>query len=352
MKKRVSLDDVGKATGYSKATISLALRNDGSIRLATRRKVREIAEKLGYQPNPLLASLASRRFGGRKASGMPLAFLQFPCGSESDEQILKSVLAHGKDYARQLGYQLDVYLGSNFKDGAHATRVLFARGVQGIIIPQHFRPEWLPGMEWGKFSVVGLGEGIADRNSPLPLLRAAVDHFDVVRQAWEETWSRGYRKIGFLLFRVPYRRMEDEERWGAVQVCLARLPERKRITPFISDFNEGRGPDRKAVDAWVRRHRPDAIIGYNAWYHWVLTQLGYRIPQDFAFAILHKETGTEAITTPQSGMKHMRSDPILAGLELLDQQIRHHQHGLPLHPRTLTIHSEWLEGNTMPIKKI
>lgn len=341
---------IGKVTGYSKGTVSLALRNHGSIRSATRRKIQEMAEKLGYQPNPLLASLGSRHFGARKTSGMPLAFLHFPHGTASDERILKTMIAHGQEYARKLGYQLDIYHGRNFKSGLHATRMLFARGVQGIIIPQYFQSKWLPGMDWGKFSVVGLGEGIADHNSPLPLLRATVDHFGIIRQAWEETWNRGYRKIGFLLFRIPHRPMEDEERWAAVQACLRRLPDKNRLLPFFSDLNGDKGPDLKALKAWVRRYQPDAVIGYNAWFLWSLIQLGFKIPQDFAFANLTKEPEVNVLSIPESGMKYMRFAPIQAGLELLDQQIRHHQHGLPLHPRTLTIHSEWLEGNTMPLK--
>jgi hypothetical protein len=39
---------------------------------------------------------------------------------------------------------------------------------------------------------------------------------------------------------------------------------------------------------------------------------------------------------------------ILAALELLDQQIRHHQCGLSNEPRVLMIDPEWIDGETLP----
>jgi hypothetical protein len=42
----------------------------------------------------------------------------------------------------------------------------------------------------------------------------------------------------------------------------------------------------------------------------------------------------------------------MLSLELLDQQIRHHEFGLSGEPRTLMINSEWVEGSTLPPKPV
>jgi LacI family transcriptional regulator len=54
---RVTLSDIADAVGYSKNTVSLALRSDPQIPEATRAVIRETAERLGYRPNPVLSQL-------------------------------------------------------------------------------------------------------------------------------------------------------------------------------------------------------------------------------------------------------------------------------------------------------
>jgi hypothetical protein len=49
-------------------------------------------------------------------------------------------------------------------------------------------------------------------------------------------------------------------------------------------------------------------------------------------------------------MREMVVDKIHAAIELLDQQIRHHHSGLDPRSRTQMIHSEWVEGTTLPPK--
>ena len=63
------MEDVARAVGYSRATVSLALRGDASIPEKTRQRIAKVAEKLGYRTNPLVSALMSlqrqRRYAGR-----------------------------------------------------------------------------------------------------------------------------------------------------------------------------------------------------------------------------------------------------------------------------------------------
>jgi transcriptional regulator with XRE-family HTH domain len=67
MGRRVTIRDVAAKTGYSAATVSLALRDSPHLPEATRTRVRRVAEELGYRPDPLLAAIAARRWHGHPA---------------------------------------------------------------------------------------------------------------------------------------------------------------------------------------------------------------------------------------------------------------------------------------------
>ncbi|MGE5225286.1 MAG: LacI family DNA-binding transcriptional regulator [Planctomycetaceae bacterium] len=60
---RVSIKDVAQEAGVSVTTVSHALNDKGRLNPETRRRVREVAERLGYRPNPAARSLVSGRTG-------------------------------------------------------------------------------------------------------------------------------------------------------------------------------------------------------------------------------------------------------------------------------------------------
>ncbi len=56
---RVSIRDVAREAGVSVTTVSHALNDKGRLNPQTRRRVREVAERLGYRPDPAARSLVS-----------------------------------------------------------------------------------------------------------------------------------------------------------------------------------------------------------------------------------------------------------------------------------------------------
>jgi DNA-binding LacI/PurR family transcriptional regulator len=63
MTERVSIRDVAREAGVSVTTVSHALNGKGRLNVDTRRRVREVADRLGYHPNPAARSLVSGRTG-------------------------------------------------------------------------------------------------------------------------------------------------------------------------------------------------------------------------------------------------------------------------------------------------
>ncbi len=60
---RVTINDIARATGYSKTTVSFAFNDPTRISETAREKVLKAAHELGYVPDPVARSLSSRRHG-------------------------------------------------------------------------------------------------------------------------------------------------------------------------------------------------------------------------------------------------------------------------------------------------
>lgn len=57
MNKKVTIRDVAETAGVSISTVHQALNGKAGVSGATRTRIREIAERMGYQPNPMASSL-------------------------------------------------------------------------------------------------------------------------------------------------------------------------------------------------------------------------------------------------------------------------------------------------------
>jgi len=61
--RRVKMKDVARTAGVSAMTVSRALKHDGVVSPATRRRILKIVKQLGYVPDQIASSLSSKRSG-------------------------------------------------------------------------------------------------------------------------------------------------------------------------------------------------------------------------------------------------------------------------------------------------
>lgn len=59
--KRLTLEEIGKLAGVSRATVSRVVNNHPNIRSAVRERVQRVIAETGYQPNLAARSLASQQ---------------------------------------------------------------------------------------------------------------------------------------------------------------------------------------------------------------------------------------------------------------------------------------------------
>ena len=59
----VTMEDVAKAAGVSRMTVSRAMRADGSVSEGTKVRILKIVEKMNYVPDQMAGSLSTKRSG-------------------------------------------------------------------------------------------------------------------------------------------------------------------------------------------------------------------------------------------------------------------------------------------------
>jgi len=84
-----------KLSGFSKSTVSRVLRNDPNVSPLTRKKVENVARRIGYVPNIVARSLRSRR---TTTVGVVIADICNP--------FFPSIVRGIEDTARKKGYSI------------------------------------------------------------------------------------------------------------------------------------------------------------------------------------------------------------------------------------------------------
>ena len=335
---RVTLKDIAARAGVSLATVSLSLTGRGQVSRVTAGRVRALAEEMGYRPNPLLASLAGKRFRSPEViGGVPLAIFSFPSmlDGSGDRPIYHSYLV---DEARKLGYAPKVYNITNKSNPKAIFRELYNWMTQGIIITgsmdeKTFGREF----DWSHFSIVQC----ARFHSLHPFHTVRPNIFQAVKLAFTQLRARGYERIGFALGQHAAHMEDDEVRFGAaVSMQETYLPPAPRLAVYSGGIN-----DRESFLQWFTQWKPDAVVGFCVSQYWFLKEHGVRVPQDTGFAGLHLMKGID--TALFSGLIQNIEGIARQSVILLDQMVRYREQGLAGEPLNLLVPSTWNEGRTL-----
>jgi DNA-binding LacI/PurR family transcriptional regulator len=257
MKVALTMQDVARASGYSRAAVSMALRGDRSIPEATRERIREVAGKLGYRPSPLVAALMSRRRHGRAVSGatMVIAYLTShpPENPWRQQEVYRSMFAGASARAAELGYRLEEFsLGAKGMTPGRLREILRTRQVHAVLVAPLPRGETRLDFDCSSFAVVGLGLSVQ-----VPLIERISNHlFESAALAVARCAALGYRRIGFTVSHETSHRLGHY--WLAgYRFALEQHGLRARLPPLITDLTDELAP---AMPAWLRAHRPDVVI--------------------------------------------------------------------------------------------
>jgi len=341
----VSVREVARVAGYSPATVSRALRRDPRIAAATRDRIQEEARRLGYRPNALLSALhrPGRRLNTRQRD-VPLAFVtDVPEGLSSPGHFYGDTFYGGAlRAAGERGFRVEHFNLARFPSARFFSRVLYQRGFRGVIIASIRRETELTGIDWGPYAVVTVNREFAR----LPFLRIRHDPAAAVRLAWAKAREAGLRRIAVACGRHFPRIEDDVDRLSAVLGCLhLEEGEVEAVPPF-----GGPVPDLDVFLRWVRRHRPDGVIGFAAHHYHALKEArpwGRRCPP--AYYQLHiSERDDSDLGFPLAGI--WLSDAMVGevAVDMIDRLLRAGELGPPRQLQEVLIPSTWREGVSRP----
>src|SRR3954470_9489823 len=163
---RTTQDDVARTAGVHRTTVSLALKDHPRIPVATRQRIRAIADRLGYAPDPMLSSLVAYRTQKR-----PVAF-HGTLGwlVSSAEGFTWREVPHFRDAyegalarARRCGFEFELFdLHGPGMTPHRLAGILRARNITGLLLCPQRIPHLTLEFPWDEFSAVTFGYGMAE----------------------------------------------------------------------------------------------------------------------------------------------------------------------------------------------
>jgi LacI family transcriptional regulator len=316
-KKPVSLRDIARKAGVSTAAVSLALRDDASISPATRKRIRKMADRLGYQPDPrvarAMAAIAQSRHSGRHSDR--IAFLtsdDTPDGWRNWPHD-RRYFAGAEKQARVYGYSLEPVWALDPKlRGKKLSLMLWTQGVEGILLKTLGQGAWTGAgwkldLDWDRFSVVELGETL---DAP-PLHRARHDHFSAALLLLESMEGLGYRRIGL----AAHRQMDFWDRL-----------------------------DKDAFRRWLSAGKLDAVIGGTEGFYEAVLGMGFKIPSELGLGVVDRPSDYRRVALSGTDLNVEMTGA--AGIDLLVGMIHRGERGVPAVPTQRICPGVWVNGRT------
>lgn len=341
-KGKSTLADVARSAGFSKSTVSLALRGDPRVLPETREVILKCARSLGYHPHPALSSLSAYRWNKEKLNRSGVAYVVG--ARQSDWTFSESEYFIGASRAAtHLGYHLEAFSLKDYPSIAAAERVLYARGIHGLLIAPTLHSRHSFSITWEKYCAIacGLGWDIFPLDTVIP------DVYNSLREAVAKVLAAGYRRLGLALMFQNKPSLNDQYRYAAAlveqQLCL-RQPNNPH--PYSINILVGQRSDIAEMRDWLQSGQFDVVLGLSDGVASMITDSGFQIPAGLAFASLHK-TDT---TTHIAGIDCDRQGIGEAAMRLLDLQMRNNQTGARLRPSIQMIRSIWIPGASLPLR--
>ncbi len=340
---RVTLRDLAKTLGLSHAAVSMALRDHPQIAAKTRQRVKEEAARCGYRPEPMLSALAAYRQTKKPSvyHGTLAWLFDHPAGRELFARTpLFKLYAEGARWrASLLGFQIeDFCLDPRDMLPERLSDILLARGVQGILVSPQTSANSQLAMRWEWFSAVTFGFSLVQPQ--LHLISST--QYRIGMMATRKLQELGYQRIGMFTGAAFDLRTDSNFTAG---FHIASLPVAKSCRVPLLKVLDNEPPDKvgQKIRQWIKRWRVDAVLCASGM-QYLFTDLGYRIPDDFAIALL----GHLGDYPGYAGMDEQCFRTGVAAVDSVVGMIHRGERGVPEQPYRLLIEGRWVDGPSAP----
>ncbi|GAB5560060.1 MAG: hypothetical protein SynsKO_17070 [Synoicihabitans sp.] len=338
---------IADEAGVSKNTVSLALRGDRQVTEATRSRIEEIADRLGYQRNPLMSHLMAVL---RQQSPVTYRCNLALVNAHRDQQAftthhtIPSYVEGCNRRADDRGYRFDEFwLHDPALTGPRLDRILRTRGIRGLIINGLFHDQHLPDTFreiWDRYPAVVTGVRTTDPALPF----ACVDHHEAVFDAMENVRRLGYRRPGLVLWdRID--RLVDGRFSSAFRLAQSGAEADEVIPPFSQTDDDI--PRLAAFRQWMETYQPDVILTLHPPVQNWLEEMGLKAPDDIGLVALelHRDCANWA------GMNQHNDIAGEAAVDLVATLMQTNEFGSTVAPRATLIGATWVDGSTVRPQK-
>ena len=326
---------VAKEAGVSASTVCRALSSNPQIPPATRERVRAVAARMGYQADPLLSALASRRRGKSIVpEATTIAYItNFQSSNEWQENPYYRRLFEGASgRASHLGYRLEhFWLKEPGLSGQRASRILYSRGISAVVVPPTPGVRGHLALDWGRFSSIAIGYSLLRPN----LHRTSTHHFHGILMVVRELRRLGYRRIGFCVFKETSKRV-DEQWISGILLCQKQL-RNIALSYLVFDDHSVRG-----IPDWCREKSLEVVIGADPAVFNILRKSGL-FPRRIDYATI-SWNGTQ----PEiAGLDQRPEETGATAVDLVVSQLQRGERGIPRVPFTTMIEGVWMFGPSL-----
>lgn len=338
--RRTTLKDVAKAARLSLAAVSMALRNHPSLPARTIARVKRIAAKLNYAPDPALSALAAHRSRlqiTRSYSVLGLISNWSTRDGWSGAPSAQQVIAGAQARAASLGYSLQhLWARDGGVSAERFNQILQARGIRGLILAPFEQPGDTLDLTWENFSVVTI-----ERSLHYQAFHHVVpNHYADLLVCWDQLRARGYSRVGLVV------RGDLATRWShqweaahsytqaAVSAPIDRIP----TLELNDDDPVGQ------IRAWLRIHRPEVVINRSEAFAAAAKAERLQFPRDLGYVSLNV---ADDEVDGAAGIVQSRETMGALAVDVLNSLMQRNQRGFQGVAIGTQVDGGWREGRTL-----
>ncbi len=333
-----TLETIARKVGVSKNTVSIALRNKVGVSKETRHRILQVAEELGYRPNPMISALMHNlRATHPPKSQANIAFVH--AYESQSAWMQKPYCLHFfngiQERCKQTGYHASVFWAcERGMSPERLHKIMLAQGICGIIISPLVAPRRHLRLYYDDFALSTTGYSLW-----CPAIhRVSTDLRDAMSIAVRQLKKLNYKRIGVLYCPLSDSRVNYS--WTA-SLAVERAKHPQLLTEPLAESN----PSQSSIRSWLKRNRPDVVVaagveGMTA----KLNQLRYKVPDDIGFVDIYDDPCRDLNTAT---VLRTREAVGAAAMDLIVAQLLRNERGIPKTRRTILLQGTWQPGQTV-----